>query len=55
MHHPQVLQSPIFNDCLEVNIDGYTELQLVPDFLLQLPVRDLHNSLVSNPVDGGIN
>ena len=24
MHHPQVLQSPIFNDCLKANIDGHT-------------------------------
>ena len=24
IHHPQVMQSPIFNDCLKVNIDGHT-------------------------------
>ena len=24
MHHPQVVQSTIFNDCLNVNIDGHT-------------------------------
>ena len=22
MHHPKAVQSPIFNDCLKVNIDG---------------------------------
>ena len=25
MHHPQVVQSPIFNYCLKVKIDGHTE------------------------------
>ena len=30
MHHPQVVQSQIFNDFLKVNIDGHTELQLFP-------------------------
>ena len=25
MHHPQVVQLPIFNDCIKVNIDGHTE------------------------------
>ena len=24
MRHPQVVKSPIFNDCLKVNIDGHT-------------------------------
>ena len=38
MHHPQVLQSPIFNDCLKVNTDGNTEPQLFPNFLLQVSV-----------------
>ena len=37
-----------------MNIDGHTELQLVPIFLLQVSVRELHNSLISDPVDGGI-
>ena len=32
MHHPQVLQSPIFNDFLKVNIDGHTRPQIVPFF-----------------------
>ena len=42
MHHRQVVPSPIFNHCLKVNIDGYTELQLVPKHLLQVSVRELH-------------
>ena len=29
MHHPQVVQSPIPNDCLKVKIDGHTKLKLV--------------------------
>ena len=31
-----------------------TEPQLVPKLLLQVSVRELHNSLVSEPHDGGI-
>ena len=54
MHHTQVVQSPIVNDFLEVKIDGHTEPQLVPRLLLQVSARKLHNSLVSDPVDGGI-
>ena len=34
MHHPQVVQSPVFNDCLKVNINGHIEPQLVPKCLL---------------------
>ena len=39
MHHPQVVQSPIVNDCLNVEIYGHTEPQLVPKLLLQAFVR----------------
>ena len=52
MHHPQVVQSPSFNDCLKVNIDGYTEPQPVPKLLLWESVRELHNILFSDPVYG---
>ena len=51
--HPQVFQSPIFNDCLKVIFDHQIEPQLVPKLLLQVYVRELHNSLVSDPNDGG--
>ena len=54
IHHPKVFQSPIFNDCLKVNIDCHTEPQLVPKWLLRVSVRELLNSLVSDPVDGGL-
>ena len=52
MHHPQVVQSPIFNDCLKVKIDGHTEPQLVQIFLLQVSVRELHNNIVSATIYG---
>ena len=39
MHHPQVVQSPILNNFLKVKIDGYTEFQLVPIFLLQVSAQ----------------
>ena len=47
--HPQVVQSPISNYCLKVVLDDQTEPQLVPKFLLQVSVIELHNSLVSDP------
>ena len=53
-HHPQVVQSPISNDCLKVVLDDQTKPQLVPTVLLQVSVMELHNSLVSDPNDGGI-
>ena len=34
--------------------DDKTEPQLVPKFLLQVSVRELHNILVSDPYDGGL-
>ena len=52
--HPQVVQSPISNDCLKVLLDNQTKPQLVPKLLLQVNVRELHNSLVSDPNDHGI-
>ena len=54
MHNPQVVQSPIFNDSMKVNIYGHTELQLVPKLLLNVSVRELHNSLVSDQYNCGI-
>ena len=35
-------------------MDDQTEPQLFPKFLLQVSVRELHNSLVSDPNDGGL-
>ena len=52
--HPQVVQSPISNDFLKVVFDDQTEPQLVPKLLLQVFVRELHNSLVNDPIDGGL-
>ena len=52
--HPQVVQSPISNDCLKVMFDDQTEPQLVPKLLLQVSVRELHNILVSDPNYGGL-
>ena len=54
MHHPQVVQSPIANDCLKVKIYCYTEPQLVPKFSLQVSVRELHNNRVSATKYGGL-
>ena len=54
MHNPQVLKSPIVNDCLKLKIDGHTEPQLVPKLLLQVYYIELHNSLVSDIDDVGL-
>ena len=35
-------------------LDDKIEPQLVPKLLLQVSVRELHNSLVSDPNDGGL-
>ena len=55
MHHPQVVQSPIVNGCLKVKIDGPTESQMVPKYLLQVSFRGLNKNLVSATIDGGLN
>ena len=34
--------------------DGHTEPQLVPKLLLQVSVREVRNSLVGDPIDGGL-
>ena len=52
--HHQVVQSPISNYCLKVMLGDQTEPQLVPKLLLQVSVRELHNSLVSDPNYGSI-
>ena len=55
MHHPQVVKSPIFNHCLEVNIDGHTRPHFFPKMLLQVSIQELHNRLVSDQVYVGLN
>ena len=54
MHHPQVTQSPIANDCLKIKIDGYTELKPIPKLLLQVYLRENLNNLFSSTKDGGL-
>ena len=51
---PQLVQSTVTNDCLKVLLYDQTEPQLVPKLLLQVYVRELNNSLVSDPNDGGL-
>ena len=48
MYHPQVVQSPMVNDCLKVKFDGHTEPQWFPKHLLHVSVREIHNNLVSD-------
>ena len=51
IHHPQVVQSPIVNDCLKVKINGHNEPQLVPKLLFRVSVRELHNNLIIATID----
>ena len=48
------MQSPIFNDCLKVIFDDKEEPQMVPKLMLRVYVRELNNSLVSDPNYGGL-
>ena len=52
--HPQDVQSLISNDYLKVMFDYQSEPQLVPKLLLQVSVRELNNSIVSDPNDYGL-
>ena len=54
MRHPQVVQSPIVNDFLKVNIYGHIEPQLVPKLLLWVSVRELYNNLVIDTDNGAL-
>ena len=49
MRHPKVVQSPIINDCLKVNIYGHTRPPVVPQLLLTVFSRKFHNRLVIDP------
>ena len=50
--YPQVFQSLISNYCLKVMFDDHTEPQLVTKLLLKVSVREMYNSIVSDPNDG---
>ena len=54
IHHPQVVKSLIANDCIYVSIDGNSEKKLMPKLLLQVSVREIHNSMVSPQEEGGL-
>ena len=49
------MQYPIANDCLKVSIFGHHEPHMVKKLLLPVLVRELHNRMVSNPEDSGLN
>ena len=53
-HHTQAVQSPISNDCLKVMFYYQTEPELFSKLLLQVSLRELHNSLVIDSNYGGI-
>ena len=50
--HPQVVQSPIYNNSPKIILDDQSEPQLVPKLLLQVSVIELNNILVSDTNDG---
>ena len=47
IQHPQVVHSPIDNDCLKFSIGGHSEPQLVSKMLLQVYVREFKNIILS--------
>ena len=49
-----IIQLKCYNlDLIVVKIDGHTEPQLVPNFLLQVYVRELPKNIVSETYNGG--
>ena len=54
IQHTQVVQSPIYNDCLKVSIYCHSETQLVPKHLHQVSARELRNSMVGPLEEGGL-
>ena len=48
------MKSLFANDCHKVYIGGHSEPQLVSKLLLQFSVRELHNSIVGPPEEGGL-
>ena len=54
LQHPQVVVSPIANDYLKLSTDGQVEPQLDTKLLFHVSVRELHNSMVGPPEEGGL-
>ena len=55
VNHENAIHSPIFNDTLLVKIPGSTlPKRRIGKLLLEIPVRDLHNHLVSPLEEGGL-
>ena len=54
LQHTQFFQSPIENGYICVYIDVKSKKTLVPKFLFQVSVRELHNSMVISPEEGGL-
>ena len=52
LHHPQVVQYTIKNDCIYAYIDINSKKQLIPKHLLQVSVLELHNIMVSPSEEG---
>ena len=45
---------PITNYCLYLYIDGKSKKYLIPKLLLQVSVREIHNSMGVPPEEGGL-
>ena len=52
LQNPQVVQSPIDNDCIKLYIDGQGEPELFPKLLFQVSVRELNNIMAIPPEEG---
>ena len=51
IHHPQVVQSPVVNNSLNVKIDGYIEPQLFVTLAIFFNARGLFPYSISWPLD----
>jgi hypothetical protein len=54
INHENVVHSPISSDTLLVKLFGFNTKQPIGKLLLEIPVRDLHNHLVSRVEEGGL-
>ena len=54
INHPQVIKSPIANDCIKVQQPSTGKKESVPKLLLQVSVRELHNDMLKDPAEGGL-
>jgi hypothetical protein len=52
--HENVINSPIFNETLLIKAPGSNQKTQVSKLLLDIPIRERHNKMVSAAIDGAL-